>query len=103
MSFVRLAGQTAKQATPKYLACRSGHHASTLPAPKTEQEVYEYKIGKREIVGFGWNGLPSYADRIDYPFPAIRWREETPDIKVWHIEFKYKLYYSNCHLNDNYH
>lgn len=82
MSLVRLAGQSVKQATPKYLACRSGHHASTAPAPTSEQEVYAYKIGSREIVGFGWNGLPSYVDRADFPFPAIRWREDTAEIKV---------------------
>jgi cytochrome c oxidase subunit 4 len=37
-------------------------------------------IGKREIVGFGFNGEPSYLDRADYPLPAIRWKEPTADI-----------------------
>ncbi|XP_050294193.1 cytochrome c oxidase subunit 4 isoform 1, mitochondrial-like [Anthonomus grandis grandis] len=37
-------------------------------------------IGKREIVGFGWNGEPSYGDRTDFPFPAIRWKEPNADI-----------------------
>lgn len=83
MSLVRLAGQSVKQATPKYLTCRSGHHAaSTAPAPTSEQEVYAYKIGTREIVGFGFNGLPTYVDRVDFPFPAIRFREETAATKV---------------------
>lgn len=48
----------------------------------TEHHIYGHKIGKREIVGYGWNGLPSYCDRNDFPFPAIRWREETTDIAV---------------------
>lgn len=48
----------------------------------TEHHIYKDKIGTREIVGFGWNGLPSYVDRTDFPFPAIRWREETPEISV---------------------
>ncbi|XP_053693974.1 cytochrome c oxidase subunit 4 isoform 1, mitochondrial [Sabethes cyaneus] len=38
------------------------------------------KIGKREIVGYGWNGLPVYADRVDYPMPPIRFKEPTPDV-----------------------
>jgi len=37
-------------------------------------------IGKREIVGFGFNGEPSYMDRADFPLPAIRWREPDSDI-----------------------
>nr|CAI5820723.1 unnamed protein product [Callosobruchus analis] len=39
-------------------------------------------IGKREIVGFGFNGEPSYVDRTDFPMPAIRWKEPTSDIQV---------------------
>jgi len=38
------------------------------------------KIGTREVVGFGFNGQPMYQDRPDFPFPAIRWKEPTPDI-----------------------
>ncbi|XP_056642916.1 cytochrome c oxidase subunit 4 isoform 1, mitochondrial-like [Diorhabda carinulata] len=37
-------------------------------------------IGKREIVGYGFNGEPSYADRADFPLPAIRWKEPNSDI-----------------------
>ncbi|CAH1117225.1 unnamed protein product [Phaedon cochleariae] len=39
-------------------------------------------IGKREIVGYGFNGEPNYVDRTDFPLPAIRWREPTPDISA---------------------
>lgn len=38
------------------------------------------KIGAREIVGYGYNGEATYMDREDYPMPAIRFKEETPDI-----------------------
>ncbi|XP_055906948.1 cytochrome c oxidase subunit 4 isoform 1, mitochondrial [Eupeodes corollae] len=38
------------------------------------------KIGKREIVGYGWNGSANYRDRVDYPMPAIRFREPTNEI-----------------------
>lgn len=39
-------------------------------------------IGKREIVGYGFNGEPNYVDRVDFPLPAIRWREANADILV---------------------
>lgn len=42
------------------------------------------KIGNREVVGFGLNGEPSYIDRVDFPMPAIRFKESTPDIQVRH-------------------
>lgn len=57
--------------------------AGAVPgAVRTENEIYKDKIGTREIVGFGFSGMPAYADRFDYPLPAIRWREDTPEIKV---------------------
>jgi len=37
-------------------------------------------IGKREVVGFGMNGEESYMDTLNAPFPAIRFKEETPEI-----------------------
>lgn len=40
------------------------------------------RIGNREIVGHGMNGQANYQDRIDYPMPSIRFREDTADIKV---------------------
>lgn len=33
------------------------------------------KIGSREVVGFGINGEYVYVDRIDFPCPAIRFKE----------------------------
>lgn len=39
-------------------------------------------IGNRDIVGFGINGTPVYVDCADYPMPAIRWQEMTPDLAV---------------------
>lgn len=39
-------------------------------------------IGKREIVGFGFNGQPGYVDRDDFPLPAIRWKEPSADIQA---------------------
>jgi hypothetical protein len=40
------------------------------------------RVGNRDVVGFGYNGEPSYLDRVDFPCPSIRWKENTPDIMV---------------------
>lgn len=40
------------------------------------------RIGNRDVVGYGFNGEPSYLDRVDFPCPAIRWKENTPDVMV---------------------
>lgn len=40
------------------------------------------KLGNRDIVGYGWNGEWVYQDRPDYPMPAIRFKENTPDVIV---------------------
>ncbi|XP_035205660.1 cytochrome c oxidase subunit 4 isoform 1, mitochondrial-like [Stegodyphus dumicola] len=37
------------------------------------------RIGNRDVVGFGVNGSYTYVDRADYPMPAIRFRENTPE------------------------
>ncbi|KAK9501405.1 hypothetical protein O3M35_012137 [Rhynocoris fuscipes] len=40
------------------------------------------KIGRREIVGYGFSGEPVYYDSWQYPFPAVRYREITPELKA---------------------
>lgn len=83
----RLLAQPLKKAIVPSASRTAASVASVTPAKgpdgmPSENHIYKDKIGTREIVGFGWNGLPAYADRTDFPFPAIRWREETPDIAV---------------------
>lgn len=39
-------------------------------------------IGNRDIVGYGINGQPGYMDRVDFPMPALRWKENTGDVLV---------------------
>ncbi|KAJ8962522.1 hypothetical protein NQ318_000913 [Aromia moschata] len=34
------------------------------------------------MVGFGMNGMPFYVDRNDFPFPALRYKETTPEIQA---------------------
>jgi len=38
------------------------------------------KIGTREVVGYGMNGEEIYVDNVHYPFPSIRFKEDTPQI-----------------------
>ncbi|XP_039961473.1 cytochrome c oxidase subunit 4 isoform 1, mitochondrial-like [Bactrocera tryoni] len=47
---------------------------------QTHSDQVMERIGKREIVGYGWNGSPCYHDRLDYPMPAVRFREPDPEI-----------------------
>jgi len=54
----------------------AGSHGHGNPDPYCEL------IGNREVVGYGFNGQPFYADRDDFPMPAIRWREPTNEIKA---------------------
>lgn len=78
----RLLAQPLKRVAP--LATRSASTTAAVPTGgvRTENEIYGEQIGSREIVGFGYNGLPAYVDRNDYPLPAIRWKEDTAETKV---------------------
>lgn len=37
----------------------------------------------REQIGFGFSGEKDYYDRTDLPCPAVRYKKETPEIKVF--------------------
>lgn len=58
-------------------------------------------VGNREVVGYGFNGQHNYTDRADYPMPAVRFREVTPDILVsicyYNTQFKQRTFFnSSC-------
>lgn len=53
--------------------------ANIVPAGAAQMHAAS-KIGNREIVGYGFNGQPVYVDRLDYPLPGIRFKENTPDV-----------------------
>ncbi|KAG5884628.1 hypothetical protein JTB14_023822 [Gonioctena quinquepunctata] len=40
------------------------------------------RVGNREMVCFGMNGQPTYADDPSFPFPAIRYKETIPNIQA---------------------
>ncbi|KAF5278595.1 hypothetical protein FQA39_LY00637 [Lamprigera yunnana] len=37
-------------------------------------------IGNRDQVGYGFKGIPAYADITVFPFPALRWKENTSEV-----------------------
>jgi cytochrome c oxidase subunit 4 len=61
------------------VATRASSHAVAHHDEHHDEPLYKYRIGKREIVGYGFDGNPEYADSILYPYPAIRFKE--PDAK----------------------
>jgi len=61
--------------------------AAQFAVPRTQVQIGSIagvhtldKIGNRDVVGHGWNGTACYADRTDYPMPAIRFKETTKEI-----------------------
>jgi hypothetical protein len=78
MNLVRCAIQQTKVKVAAPLAVtqvRGAHHHAVTDHVKD-------RIGNREVVGFGINGQPTYIDRVDFPMPAIRYKEVTPDLQV---------------------
>ncbi|VEN57973.1 unnamed protein product [Callosobruchus maculatus] len=66
------------------LGLRAIRHVPKMPSAgiSCHEQLQRTLIGKREIVGFGFNGEPSYVDRADFPMPAIRWKEPTSDVQA---------------------
>jgi len=73
--------QSKSRVTPVLSQVRSAHHDH-----HAVEDPIKAVIGKREVVGFGMNGQPSYLDRVDFPMPAIRYKEVTPEIQVKHFK-----------------
>lgn len=48
--------------------------------PVEARDKYYPKLGDRDIVGFGYNGYPTYYDKTDFPCPAVRFGENTAEI-----------------------
>ncbi|XP_004926951.1 cytochrome c oxidase subunit 4 isoform 1, mitochondrial [Bombyx mori] len=46
------------------------------------------RIGNRDWVGYGVNGMANYKDEAQFPFPAVRFKENTKDI--WALREKEK-------------
>jgi len=80
MNLMRCAIQQTKAKValaPAAIQVRSAHHDHHAVVDPIRE-----KIGTREIVGFGMNGQPNYIDRVDFPMPAIRYKEVDRDIQI---------------------
>ncbi|KAK2172156.1 hypothetical protein NP493_989g02062 [Ridgeia piscesae] len=55
-----------------------------------DREKFYPKLGNRDIVGYGFNGNPTYIDREEWPAPAIRFKENTADVEA--LRQKEKVY-----------
>ena len=63
-------------------AAVTGHHDAHHHPHELDKKQYFARIGSREIVGYGRNGEPTYYDAADSPLPAIRWKEDSVEIKT---------------------
>ena len=75
---VRFSVSTAIKSRGAHAAATTGHHQ----VAQFDQQAAYPRIGKREIVGFGQSGEPSYFDKSSIPLPGIRWKEVTPAIQA---------------------
>jgi cytochrome c oxidase subunit 4 len=80
MSRFAVIGRTARMAACRQIVRLESGAPSVLPS-KLRDEYYP-KMGDRDIVGYGWNGYPSYIDRTEFPCPAVRFRENTAEVLV---------------------
>lgn len=58
-------------------AVRMDHHAATV---QSSRDTAYPKLGNRDIVGYGWNGDPTYIDRPEFPCPPVRFRENSQEV-----------------------
>ena len=60
-------------------ACWRGGAPSVPGGGEFQPFPIKTDIGNREVVGFGINGEENYIDNVSAPFPAIRFKEDTPE------------------------
>ena len=52
-------------------------------------QPYAYTVtGNRDIVGYGFNGNPTYIDREEWPAPAVRFKENTTEVEALRVKEK---------------
>jgi len=77
MSVMRLSSRLRSVVPLSLSSVRFDHHGQIAPALR---DSYYPKLGNRDIVGYGWNGLPTYMDRVEFPAPAVRFQENTKEV-----------------------
>lgn len=56
---------------------------SNNPYPYHDPDGWYFRrFGNREVVGYGINGEPEYVDRVDFPFPSLRFSQPTSEFLV---------------------
>jgi len=50
------------------------------------KDQYYPKLGNRDIVAYGWNSIPTYGDRAEFPCPAVRFKENTKEIQALRVK-----------------
>ncbi|XP_059061336.1 cytochrome c oxidase subunit 4 isoform 1, mitochondrial-like [Achroia grisella] len=55
--------------------------SALIPPLSNTRTIYgRCRTGNRDLVGFGINGCANYKDDAHFPFPAVRFKENTRDI-----------------------
>ncbi|XP_037085706.1 cytochrome c oxidase subunit 4 isoform 1, mitochondrial-like [Pollicipes pollicipes] len=75
-----VAGVVLRRCVQLPAAARLSTSARALGGPGLPTVVERH--GSREVLGYGFNGEPNYMDRVDFPIPAVRFKEDTAGIKV---------------------
>merc|ERR1712048_256019 len=78
LALLNLKKQMARQFSTSHKVL--GGHGPPAHGGEVSMEPVKVKIGKREVVGFGANGEENYIDHVHYPFPAIRFKEDSGEI-----------------------
>jgi cytochrome c oxidase subunit 4 len=78
LALLNLKKQMARQFSTSHKVL--GGHGPPAHGGEVSMEPIKVKIGKREVVGFGANGEENYIDHVHYPFPAIRFKEDSGEI-----------------------
>ncbi|KAL8575898.1 hypothetical protein ACOMHN_027296 [Nucella lapillus] len=69
-----------KSSVPGRLLSTSATLRSEAALDQAQRDRIHPKLGNRDVVGWGFNGTASYVDREEFPMPAVRFKENTPDV-----------------------
>jgi len=61
-------------------------HSEVTQLSQSLKDQYYPKLGNRDIVSYGWNSVPTYADRAEFPCPAVRFRENTKETQALRVK-----------------
>jgi len=79
-SLLRVAARQGARVSQRAIATTTVNNTAIDQLSQAEKDSFYPKVGNRDIVGHGFNGNPVYMDREEYPAPAIRFKENTPEL-----------------------